>query len=76
MAYLKPQSPLQYKDGDYFYPLTTADQVVMKDGSRLNSTLGVSAIPTTTTKDNGKFLRVVDDIPSWHTVINVGEVNI
>lgn len=37
MAYLKPQSPLQYKDGDYFYPLTTVDQVVMKDGSRLNS---------------------------------------
>lgn len=37
MAYLKPQSPLRHKDGDYFYPLTTADQVVMPDGSRLNS---------------------------------------
>lgn len=38
MAYLKPQSPLKdKKSGDYFYPLTTADQVVMPDGSRLNS---------------------------------------
>lgn len=37
MAYLKPQSPLQHKDGDYFYPLTTADQVILPDGSRLNS---------------------------------------
>lgn len=37
MAYLKPQSPLQYKDGDYFYPLTTADQVILEDGNRLNT---------------------------------------
>ena len=38
MAYLKPQSPLQDKSsGDYFYPLTTADQVIMEDGSRLNN---------------------------------------
>jgi hypothetical protein len=37
MAYLKPQSPLRHKSGDYFYPLTTADQVVMDDGSRLNT---------------------------------------
>lgn len=37
MAYLKPQSPLQHKDGDYFYPLTTVDQIIMEDGSRLNT---------------------------------------
>ena len=36
MSYIKPQTPLQHKDGDYFYPLTTADQVIMPDGSRLN----------------------------------------
>ena len=37
MAYLKPQSPLQDKtSGDYFYPLTTADQILMDDGSRLS----------------------------------------
>lgn len=36
--YLKPQSPLYHKKEDaYFYPLTTADQVIMEDGSRLNT---------------------------------------
>lgn len=39
MAYRKPQSPLQHKDGDYFYPLTTIDQVIMPDESRLNANL-------------------------------------
>lgn len=40
MAYLKPQSPLrENSSGDYFYPLTTADQVIMEDGSRLNGYL-------------------------------------
>lgn len=36
--FFKPQSPLN-KDGVYFYPLTTEDQVIMDDGSRLSSTL-------------------------------------
>ena len=37
MAYVKPQTPLQHKDGDYFYPLTTIDQIIMEDGiTRLN----------------------------------------
>lgn len=36
--YLKPQSPLYYKTEDtYFYPLTTADQVITSTGERLNS---------------------------------------
>lgn len=36
--YLKPQSPLYHKKEDaYFYPLTTADQVIMPDGSRLSA---------------------------------------
>lgn len=34
--FLKPQSPLQHKDGAYIYPLTTSDQVIMDDGSRLS----------------------------------------
>lgn len=39
-SYLKPQSPLYHKTEDaYFYPLTTVDQVVLEDGSRLNSEL-------------------------------------
>ena len=38
MAFIKPQSPIKdFNTGDYIYPLTTADQVVMPDGSRLNS---------------------------------------
>ena len=35
MAYLKPQSPIKYKE-DHIYPLTTIDQVVMEDGQRLS----------------------------------------
>lgn len=37
--FLKPQSPLQHSDGAYIYPLTTADQVIMDDGTRLNAAL-------------------------------------
>lgn len=36
MAYLKPQSPIQYKE-DHIYPLTTVDQVIVNDGQRLSS---------------------------------------
>ena len=31
MAYLKPQTPLQNKTEDYFYPLTTSDQIIVGD---------------------------------------------
>lgn len=37
--FLKPQSPLQHKDGAYIYPLTTADQVILENGNRLNTAL-------------------------------------
>ena len=37
MAYLKPQKPLQDKDGNYIYPLTMAEQVMMPSGNRLNA---------------------------------------
>lgn len=37
--FLKPQSPLKHKDGAFLYPLTTEDQVIMEDGSRLNAVL-------------------------------------
>lgn len=76
MAYLKPQSPLQHKDGDYFYPLTSVDQVIMEDGSRLNATLNsINPIIETTTSDNGKFLRVVNGAPVWATVLNAEEAS-
>lgn len=35
MAYLKPQSPIKYKE-DHIYPLTTIDQIIMDDGNRLS----------------------------------------
>lgn len=34
--FLKPQSPLQHKDGAYVYPLTTVDQVILENNNRLN----------------------------------------
>lgn len=40
-TYLKPQSPLYHKTEDaYFYPLTTADQVIMPNGTRLDDNVG------------------------------------
>lgn len=38
MSIQKPQNPMQY-EGKSFYPLTSVDQVIMEDGSRLNSAL-------------------------------------
>ena len=35
MAYLKPQSPIKYKE-DHIYPPTTIDQVIMDNGQRLS----------------------------------------
>lgn len=31
MTYSKPKSPLQNKNEDYFYPLTTSDQIIVED---------------------------------------------
>ena len=64
MAYLKPQSPIKFNE-DHIYPLTTIDQIVKLDGSRLglsNGTLNIVpsevGLPNPTAADNGKFLRV------------------
>ena len=74
MAYLKPQSPLQDKSsGDYFYPLTTVDQVIMEDGRRLNSVIDGAMVPTATDSDNGKFLKVVNGSPAWTAIPNAEE---
>lgn len=41
MAYLKPKSPIKNSgSGDYIYPLTTIDQIIKSDGSRLGSADG------------------------------------
>lgn len=79
MAYLKPQAPLKDKDGDFLYPLTTIDQVIVEDGSRLNNVvsdiLNTINILTTTTDDNGKILRVVDGVPAWVAIPNAEEAS-
>lgn len=48
MAYKKPQDPLT-NNGFGIYPLTTADQVILSDGSRLekNGIVNVVTLPTT-----------------------------
>ena len=84
--YLKPQSPLKDVDGDYIYPLTTVDQVVMKDGTRLNAAIkdiidnmnnndNGAIIPTTTTADNGKILKVINGSPAWVDISNAEEMS-
>lgn len=67
MAYLKPQSPIKDKDGDYIYPLTTVDQVILKDGSRMSKVFNPAQ------NDNGKFLRVVNGSPTWVDIPNAEE---
>ena len=41
--YYKPQIPL-VKGNDFIYPLTTADQVLLEDGSRLNAKVVMAAL--------------------------------
>lgn len=41
--YYKPQTPLA-KGDDFIYPLTTADQVLLADGSRLNAKVVMAAL--------------------------------
>lgn len=39
--FVKPQSPIYNKSTDtYIYPLTTSDQVIMPDGTRLDDNIG------------------------------------
>ena len=52
MAFLKPQNPMT-KGSDYFYPLTTADQVIMDGGYRLNDIVGKVKKSTITLYANG-----------------------
>lgn len=52
MAFLKPQSPMT-KGSDYFYPLTTSDQVIMDGGYRLNEIVGKTKKSTIILYANG-----------------------
>ena len=61
MAYKKPQDPLT-NNGFGIYPLTTADQVILSDGSRLekNGVVDLVTLPTT------------EETPGNATTINAG----
>ena len=75
-SYLKPQSPLYHKKEDtYFYPLTTVDQVILEDGRRLSAVLDGTMVPSTTTDDNGKILKVINGSPAWTTIPNAEEAS-
>lgn len=52
MAFLKPQNPMT-KGSDYFYPLTTADQVIMDGGYRLDEIVGKTKKSTIMLYANG-----------------------
>lgn len=47
MAYYKPQKPI-IKDGNYIYPLTTYDQIIMPDGNRWDGKAASGGENTTT----------------------------
>lgn len=70
MAFLKPQNPMT-KGSDYFYPLTTADQVIMDGGYRLNDIVGKVKKSTITLYANGWSVEV----PHCYSVIVDGLSN-
>jgi len=49
--HIYPQAPIKYK-GDYIYPLTRYDQIIMRDGSRWNGSGGGGFGILTATHDN------------------------
>lgn len=55
MAIQKPQKPLMVNEQE-LYPLTSADQVVMDSGERLNAAMEKFLVPSFTAADYGKIL--------------------
>ena len=55
MAIAKPQKPLTVNEQE-IYPLTSADQVVMDNGERLNAAMEKFLVPSFGTADYGKIL--------------------
>lgn len=57
-TYYKPQSPIQ-SGGDFIYPLTTADQIILSDGSRLEKNGTIHANTTDTAINSEKLGGIV-----------------
>ena len=65
MAYLKPQSPLRHNEsGNYIYPLTTIDQVIMDDNNDTviieNYEIPYTLLESEWVKKNNKYLQIID----------------
>lgn len=82
MAYLKPQSPLMcHKTDIYFYPVTTRDQIIIDDNSKLNDYSVVSIKEETNTllstnwiENNGQYVQsiiVKDLIEDYNVEIKI-----
>lgn len=76
MAYLKPQSPLQNRDKDYFYPLTTEDQILI-DNKRLsdysiisNKDINIILYTSQWVEINGQYEQsiLIDDLTESYNV--------
>ena len=65
--YLKPQSPLQHKDGNYFYPLTTIDQIITDNDTRLNAEL-ISVDFSNVVDNNGEMIITNADMLNGKTI--------
>ena len=78
--YLKPQSPLYHKAEDtYFYPLTTADQIIVSNDERLNTlfkktireSITLQAANWSTTKPYTQTITLSEYIDDYRVDANV-----
>lgn len=73
MAVQKPQKPLAV-NGQDIYPLTSADQVIMEDGSRLNAAIEKFIIPAYTTTDYGKTITCTSSGLKWVEMVTSSDL--
>lgn len=72
MAVCKPQKALTVNEKE-IYPLTSADQVIMDDGSRLNAAISKFIVPSYSVSDYGKLLACSESGLQW--VDSLSELN-
>lgn len=72
MSYLRPQSPLKNENEDYFYPLTTVDQIIVND-SRLSDYSIISDKDINITLLASKWIKVNEYYTQTVTINNLNE---
>lgn len=55
---------------------TTADNALTTANSAVGAIGNIKSVPTSSTSDNGKFLRVVNGVASWQTVTSAEGVDV